>query len=276
MLKGINQWCYPDTTPLEKVFEYSQRAGFDAVELNLNPNGGIGLTMETTLSEAESIVALAERYDLKLRSLSTSLLWGTPLSDPDQATREKGQQVVKKQIELAEAMGVDTILVVPGVVNPRTTYEACYEHSQASIQAVLPLAEQVGVKIGVENVWNKFLLSPIEFVNYIDSFNSPSLGAYFDVGNVVRYGYPEHWIKSLGQRIFKVHVKDFSESNMFVPLLAGDVNWKEVMAALQEIGYTDTVTAELTPYKIGPEPLAHDTARQLDTIFNCAKQVEEA
>ena len=267
MLKGINQWCFPEGTPLEKVFEYSQRAGFDAVELNVNPTGDVGLTLETSLSEAEQIVNLANRYDLKLKSISTSLLWGAPLSAPDEATRAKGQQVVKKQIELAEAMGVDTVLVVPGVVNEKTTYEACYERSQASIEAVLPQAEQASVKIGIENVWNKFLLSPMEFVTYIDSFNSPYLGAYFDVGNVVRYGYPEHWIKSLGNRIFKVHVKDFSESNMFVPLLAGDVNWKAVIAALHEVGYSDTVTAELTPYKIGPEPLAHDTARQLAAIF---------
>jgi L-ribulose-5-phosphate 3-epimerase len=115
----------------------------------------------------------------------------------------------------------------------------------------------------------------MEFVSYIDEFKSPSLGAYFDVGNVIRYGYPEHWIESLGQRIFKVHVKDFSESNMFVPLLAGDVNWMAVIKALRGIGYNDTVTAELTPYKIGPEPLAHDTARQLDTIFNSVeKEIE--
>ncbi|WEG11112.1 sugar phosphate isomerase/epimerase [Pullulanibacillus sp. KACC 23026] len=273
MLKGINQWCYPDGTPLEKVFEYSQRAGFDAVELNMNPNGGVGLTMETTLSEAESIAAMAKRYDLKLRSLSTALFWEFPLSDPDKAVRKKGQEVLRKQIELAEAMGMDTVLVVPGIVNSRTPYETCYANSRVSIETILPQAEQAHVRIGLENVGNKFLLSPMEFVSYIDSFQSPALGAYFDIGNALHYGYPEHWIKSLGERIFKVHAKDFSESNQSVPLLAGDVNWKDVMTALYEIGYNDTVTAELTPYKTGPELLAYDTARHLETLFNWAKPV---
>jgi hexulose-6-phosphate isomerase len=276
MLKGINQWCYPEGTPLEKVFEYSRDAGFDAVELNVNPDGGIGLTMDTTDEEARMIVELAASYNLKLRSISTGLLWKTPLSDQSESVREQGRKVVKKQIELAAVMGIDTILVVPGAVSEDVTYSDCYERSQEELKKVIPLAEKLQVHIGIENVWNKFLLSPLEMARYIDELESEYVGAYFDVGNVLQFGYPEQWIRILGERIKKVHVKDFCTSvgniNGFVPLLAGDVNWNSVYQALIEIGYNDTITAELSPYSIDPRPLAIDTARHMDMIFEFGRE----
>ena len=114
MLKGINQWCYPEGTPIEKVFEYSRNAGFDAVELNLNDAGDEGITLESTKQQVEEIALLASKYQLQLRSLSTSLLWKTPLSSPDENVREQGIQVVEKMLEIASYIGIDTILVVPG------------------------------------------------------------------------------------------------------------------------------------------------------------------
>ncbi|WP_407269724.1 sugar phosphate isomerase/epimerase family protein [Radiobacillus sp. PE A8.2] len=271
MLKGINQWCYPEGTPLEKVFEYSRDAGFDAVELNLNSDDGVGLTMNTTKEEAELIVALAASYNLKLRSISTGLLWDTALSDPSESIREKGRVVVEKQLELASFMGIDTILVVPGCVTEEVSYEECYARSQDQLKKLIPLAESFEVAIGIENVWNKFLLSPLEMVRYIDELDSEFVGAYFDVGNVLQFGYPQQWIRTLGKRIKKIHVKDFSTSvgniTGFVPLLVGDVNWDKVMDALKEIGYDDTITSELTPYKLDPRPLAVDTARNMGAII---------
>lgn len=271
MLKGINQWCYPEGTSVEKVFEYSKNAGFDAVELNLNKKNGIGLTLDTTSREAEVILKQAERYDIKLCSLSTGLLWETPLSSNNENIREQGRKIVEKQLELANYMGMDTILVVPGLVNEKTSYKDCYENSQYEIRKLAEIAEQKSVHIGIENVWNKFLLSPIEMMRYIDEINSDFTGAYFDVGNVLQFGYPEQWIKILGSRIRKVHVKDFSSKvgniSGFVPLLAGDVNWREVMEALSEIGYNDVITSEITPYQISPGELAIDTSRHMDIIF---------
>ncbi|GGE38172.1 hexulose-6-phosphate isomerase [Pullulanibacillus camelliae] len=274
MLKGINQWCFPEGTPLDKVFLYAQQAAFDAIELNVNPEHDIGLTLSTTINEAEAIARRAEAFGLKLRSLSTSLLWKWPLSSPDTECQEKGRRVIEKQLELASAMGVDTVLVVPGVVTETTSYEQCWARSQAQLEELLPIAERHQVKIGIENVWNKFLLSPMEMVQYIDAFHSPWLGAYFDVGNVVRYGYPEQWMHSLGKRIMKVHVKDYREANGFVPLLAGAVNWQAVTHALEAIGYTDTVTAELSPYQSLPEQLAYDTSKQMDAILRCSEKIE--
>lgn len=272
MLKAINQWGFPESTPLEEIFKHCQSAGYDAIELNLNPAGGVGLTLDTTAAEAEEIARLARQYGLQLRSLSTGLLWGSPLSDRDEAKREQGRRIVAKQLELAGLLGMDTVLVVPGVVNAATSYEDCYRRSQEEIGRLLPLAEKLQVAIGIENVWNKFLLSPLEMARYIDEFQSPQVGAYFDVGNVLQFGYPEQWIAVLQQRIRKVHVKDFNTQvgniNGFVPLLSGDVNWPEVASALRDIGYEDTLTAELSPYAKAPLQMVYDTARHLELIAN--------
>lgn len=279
MLKGINQWCYPEGTPLEKVFEFSRDAGFDAVELNLNSAGGVGLTVDTTASEAKTILQLASAYNLQLRSISTSLLWQTPLSSASEGVREQGRQVIEKQIELAAVMGMDTVLVVPGAVTNDTSYEDCYKRSQEELKKVIPLAEEKGVHIGIENVWNKFLLSPLEMAKYIDELNSDYVGVYFDVGNVLQFGFPEQWIRTLANRIRKIHVKDFSTDvgniKGFLPLLAGDVNWQEVYKALEEIGYDDTLTAELSAFAIGPRTLAEDTARHMDIIMNTGSKVKQ-
>ncbi|MGM7722778.1 sugar phosphate isomerase/epimerase family protein [Metabacillus sp. Hm71] len=278
MLKGINQWCYPEGTSLEDVFTYSKEAGFDAVELNLYHAGGIGLTMDTTPGEAEAIVKLALSYGMQLRSLSTGLLWQSPLSSPDADVREQARRIILKQIELAAIMGIDTVLVVPGSVSQEVSYDDCYKRSQEELNKVLEEAEKQKVTIGIENVWNKFLLSPLEMARYIDELQSEYAKAYFDVGNVLQFGYPEQWIRILGKRIKKVHVKDFSTKvgniTGFVPLLAGDVNWSAVMEALEEIGYDDVLTAELSPYAIGPKQLPIDTARHMDVILSAHTKVK--
>ncbi|MDF2814355.1 MAG: xylulose 5-phosphate 3-epimerase [Paenibacillus sp.] len=271
MLKGLNQWCFPTDTPLDKVLSVSSDAGYAAVELNLYPSGGIGFTMDTTAEEAEAIAKQARGYGLQLRSLSTGLMGKTPLSSPDASVREQGRNVISKQLQIAELLGIDTVLVVPGVVNAETSYDQCYERSQRELLVVAEEAEKRGVTIGVENVWNKFLLSPLEMARYVDEIGSSKVGAYFDVGNVLLFGFPEHWIRILGKRIVKVHVKDFKTAvgnyGGFVPLLAGDVNWKAVREALQEIGYTDTLTAELTAYAVDPYQMVYDTSRHLDVII---------
>ncbi|QHW33693.1 sugar phosphate isomerase/epimerase [Paenibacillus rhizovicinus] len=278
MLKGINQWCFPEGTDLDTLFSHSSKAGFDAVELNLYEPGGVGLTLESTAAEAESIKRKAESYGIQLRSLSTGLMWANSLSSEDEHARAKGRAIVEKQIELAHAMDIDTILVVPAFVKKEGDhgYDVAYRRSQAELAKLVPLAERNRVNIAIENVWNKFLLSPLEMARYIDELGSSWVGAYFDVGNVLNFGFPEQWIRILGPRIRKVHVKDFklNVGNItgFVPLLAGDVDWPEVCKALREIGYADTLTAELNIYAANPYQTAYDTARHLDIILGGSAQ----
>jgi len=273
MLKSVNQWCFPDGTALDTVFAVSQKAGLDAVELNLYASGAsAGFTMDTTAAEADEIARQAAEHGLKLRSISTGLLWGAPLSSSDADVRKRGRAIVHKQLEIAERIGADTVLVVPGTVNENSAYDQCYENSKRELELLIPEAERRGVKIGVENVWNKFLLSPLEMKQYVDDLNSSNLGVYFDVGNILLYGYPEQWIRILGSRIAKIHVKDFKTSagngSGFVPLMAGDVNWPKVIAALREIGYNDTLTAEISAYSTSAYQVIYDTANQLEAIIN--------
>ncbi|NOU92680.1 TIM barrel protein [Paenibacillus sp. LMG 31456] len=271
MRKGINQWCFPKGTPLEKIFETSSQAGFDEVELNLYAPGGVGLTMDTSEEEARAIGRLAQHYGLTLSTLSSELLGQYPLSSPEPEVRELGVKAMLKQIEIAVWLGMDTILVVPGRVNDQVAYEQCYERSRTELSKLLPALEAGNIHMGIENVWNKFMWSPLEMAKYIDDFGSPLVCAYFDVGNTLLFGLPQQWIRILGHRIRKVHVKDFKSAvgngNGFVPLLAGDVDWKEVRLALNEIGYNDVLTAELTAYASAPDQLVFDTARHIGVIM---------
>ncbi len=272
MKKALNQWCFPEGTSLDTIFSLSEKYGYDGVELNLSNPGETGLTLENNPNEVQSIRKRAESYGLELRSLSSGLYWGASLTDPDEVVREKAKGILKKQLEVAHDLEMDTILVVPGLVSDQVNYQEAYSRSQHSIEPFVSVAEAYGVKIGIENVWNKFLLSPLEMKAFIDSFNSPFVAAYFDVGNVLQFGYPEHWIDILSHRIVKVHVKDYSNSvgniNGFVPLLSGDVDWENVSSALKTIGYEDYITAELSPYPFNQEIMVAHTASAINQIFD--------
>ena len=145
-----------------------------------------------------------------------------------------------------KAYGGTTVLLVPAVVTKTVSHRQAYERSRSHIKALIPEAEKAGVKIAIEEVWNKFLLSAPEMAAYIDSFESPAIGAYFDVGNVVEYGYPQEWIRELGKRILKVHVKEYAKPKRFdYDLGEGEIDWREVVAALREVGYQGWITAEV-------------------------------
>ena len=212
------------------------------------------------------VKALAVKCGIELYSLISLLCWDYPLTSNDSAVRDKAKSVVKKQIELAHYLGCDTVLVVPGYVgvdfvpgSEVVDYVVAYERAMAVVEELKAYAEEMQVSVGIENVWNKFLLSPLEMRDFIDKAASSYVGSYFDVGNVLYCGYPEQWIKILGERIIKVkilgsrikkvHFKDFKRSigtiDGFVDLLEGDVNYPAVMKALQEVGYDGWVTAEV-------------------------------
>jgi len=165
----------------------------------------------------------------------------------------------------AKALGAETVLLVPAIVNETVGYSDAYKRSQEHIRKLLPLAGQLGVVIAVENVWNKFLLSPLEFARYVDEFESPWLKAYFDIGNVIIYGYSQDWIRTLGKRIVKIHLKDFKRKGyQWTNLLDGDVNWPEVRRALDEISYNGFLTTEL---RGGDKAYLTDLSERIDRII---------
>ena len=273
MLKAVNHWAFPKDMPLEEVFAHAKSAGFDAIELNLGPEGAIGPHVSSTAADLAAVRRLAEKNGLLLRSLSCGLMWDFPLSAPQPEVRRRGREIVAKQLETARELGADTILTVPGYcLDDDTSYELVERRSREELERLLPLAEKLGVTIAVENVWNKFLLSPTEAAAYVDRFGSERIGVYFDVGNVMLYGHPEQWIQILGKRIRKIHLKDFRRSvgngHGFVPLLAGDVKWPKVMDALRKIGYNDTLTAEIGAYACYPLQAVYDAARHIDVLLH--------
>ncbi|MEW6357608.1 MAG: sugar phosphate isomerase/epimerase family protein [Planctomycetota bacterium] len=257
MKKGICLGCVPGET-VEAKMKLAKDAGYDGVEIPTFP----------TIAEAEQAKAIAEAVGLEIHSVMGGIHWQKPLSSPDKKTRQEGIAGIEHAIDVAAATGAATMLLVPGVVNPETTYEYAMKEAAKSIRKLLPRAKKRKVIIAVENVWNKFLLSPIEMAKFVDQFDSKWVQAYFDVGNILLYGYPQHWILSLGKRIKKVHVKDFQVGpKQFVHLLQGDVPWAEVMKALRKIKYEDYITVELPPYKDDPKKMPYDMSEALDRIF---------
>ncbi len=275
MKKGISIWSFDTgvtfgTGDLDNVFALAKDAGFDGVELALAEIGDINLN--TTKEDMEKIKALADKHGIELYSIASGLYWDYPLTSNDPAVVEKAKSIVKKQLELASYIGADTILVVPGVVDPATPYDVAYERAFNALKELAPVAEQYGVVIGVENVWNKMLVSPMEMADFVDKIGSKYVGCYFDVGNVMLFSYPEHWIKVLGSRIKKVHFKDFKTAvgtlDGFVDILAGDVNYPAVMDAFKAVGYDNWVTAEmLPPYATYPETIVYNTSNAMDKIL---------
>jgi len=253
-------------------------AGFDGLELVMGEEGE--LTLDSSDQQILKVRTMADRVGLELKSLMTGLYWKYPLTHDDASVREKAREVVRKHLRGASILGADTILVVPGGVGTEyapgfrvVDYETAYNRALEAFRELAADAEQFGVQIGIENVWNRFLLSPLEFRGFLDSVGSPFIGCYFDVANCLLTGYPEQWIRILGRaRITKVHVKDFRRRvgtlDGFVDLLAGDVDFPAVMAALRAIDYDDYLTAEMVPvYRHYSDQLIFNTAASLDRII---------
>jgi L-ribulose-5-phosphate 3-epimerase len=269
--KGINAWCFPVETSLKEIFRQASEQGYQGVELNLGEGPDDALHLEMSQDELTEVAALAAEHGLALPSVSTALLWKYPLTHQDEAVRKMGMRVVEKMIEAASIFGSRTVLVVPGLVTPEVSYDVAYDRAKEALKELAKKAQGMQVRIGVENVWNKFLLSPLEMARLIDEVDSPWVGAYFDVGNVLQFGFPEQWIRILGKRIMAVHVKDFKTTTGnitgFVPLLAGDIPWERVTEALREVGYEGYIIPEISPFSRQPEQLIRQTSMALDAIL---------
>lgn len=282
ILKSLNYWSLPGG--LEGTLDPVQAAwtakenGYEAIELCIGDAGsalGVDITDESVAFIQESVESLG----LTIPSVASGLYWSRALGDSDPAARAKAQDDLRQMIRISAGLGAKTILTIPGAVEvfflpdrPVQQYGEVHKNAVEGLQAVLPTAAEYGVRLGIENVWNRFLLSPLEMAQFLDSFESPWIGAYVDVANVLPYGFAEHWLTILGHRVVGVHFKDFRRAvgtiEGFVDLLEGDVNWPAVTNALKEIHYTGPVVAEMIPlYRHYPLVRVANTSRAMDAIL---------
>lgn len=253
-----------DEGSLTDKFKIARDAGFDGVELDSPAD--FPLT---------DILRAKQSAGIELPSVINKDHWSKPLSDPDQQIRQQCINSVIKSMHEVKELGGDTVLVVPGIVNEKVSYEQAYNTSLESIRSLIPYVEKTGIQIGLENVWNNFLISPIDARRFVDEINHPLIGWYFDIGNVLRYGWPEQWIRTLNSRIKKLHIKEFSRENMNtkglwegfkVELLEGDNNWPVVMQAVKDINYQGGwLTAEVEG---GDRKQLKKIANEMDEIIS--------
>ena len=283
MKKSISIWSFYGDWSLKDKMKLAKDAGFEGIELDVSGDGPI--TLDSDEDAIAAIGSLAADSGLTLSGLATGMYWEFNPASENAELRAQAKVVLEKQIRVASQLGIGAVLVVPGSVGAdfipgceELSYDKVWDRATEFISNALPLAKELGVDIGIENVWNKFLLSPLEMARFIDQFDDAHVGSYFDVGNVLATGYPEHWIRILKDRIRRVHVKDYRRAvgsvDGFVDLLSGDVNWPEVVQSLKSIGYSGWVAAEMIPpvpfYKYAPETLIDNTSRAMDSIFGLA------
>jgi L-ribulose-5-phosphate 3-epimerase len=255
--KGVLLSMLPKSMSMLDRFKLAVDCGFEQIECPTTEDQG----------QVEEIKRAAEGSGLRIHSVMNMAHWKYPLSSADSSVVATSMKGMETSLRNAHFWGADTVLLVPAVVDVKTGYREAWKRSQEEIRRLIPLAKELNVIIAVEEVWNKFLLSPLEFASYVDSFNSPSVRAYFDVGNVVINGYPQDWIRILGPRIVKLHIKDFKFAKreaQFVPLREGEIDWPEVYKALAEIGYRGSATVELPG---GDKDYLREVSRRFDLIL---------
>jgi len=278
MIKTISYWSLKGgleaTRSIKSAMREAKNKGFEGIELCLALTGE--LTPKTTKRQCEQILKDADKIGIQVPSLASGVYWDISLTDNKASVRNKAQAITRAYLQKASWLGVDAVLVVPGAVDvffkpeaPVIPYEVVWERSQKQLKALAKTARKFKVTIAIENVWNRFLLSPVEMAYFVDSIGSRYVGCYFDVGNVLPFGYPQDWIRTLGSRIKRIHIKDFKRAvgnvNGFCDLTEGDVPWPEVMKALKDIGYNGPVTAEMMPYR---PTLLDLTSKAMDWILS--------
>ena len=253
LLKGVIINMLPKNLSDKEKFQVAKRCGFEGIEASPLRD----------LDAAKEQGKLAREAGVPIHSVLHG--WWPPFTDTTPSVVQKNLDAMAHALRCAQAMGASAVLLVPTKVTDNFRYADAYKRSQDYVRKLIPVAKETGVFIAIENVWNKFLLSPLEFARYIDECESPWVRAYFDVGNVIIYGFSQDWIRTLGKRIVKIHLKDFKRQGyQWKNLLEGDVNWPEVRKALDEINYKGYLTAELGA---GTEEKLVDIAQRMDKII---------
>ena len=266
-----NGWIYcgfgGEKKPREFI-DWAAAQGLDGVELTI----GDCLPIETTKEEAKELAAYAKEKGVGLRTLAAGFGWGKWLCADDPAEREEACELATKCMRLAMWLGADTVLVVPGATrvawdasHAEVSYKSAWENATESVKALAPVAESFGVNLALENVWNRFLISPMEWKLFLDQFESKRVGIYFDVGNCCLNCRPEDFPEILGDYIKAVHLKNFEESDSAGglhgfgdDLFKGVVDFKKLFAAFAKIGYAGPYTVEMIPFSRLPDLVMPD------------------
>ena len=282
MKKSINLWAfpYPEKMSLQECLQLAKDAGFDGIELNYDLEND--LSPKAGAKDFANIRKMADKIGISISGLCSFLFWPYPLSSNDPEKRARGMELAAKMAQAAHDLGVENLLVVPGAVHIpwRTDHEpvpndVCDRRAREAVRKLLPQAEKLKVYLNIENIFfNGYLMTPMEMVDFVDSFNSQHVRVHFDTGNIMLFQFPEHWISVLGKRIKNVHLKEFTKKGTdhsletFRPLLDGTTNWPAVLEAFAQTGYNGYLTFEyFHPYPHYPEALVYQTSDSLDRIL---------
>lgn len=282
LLKSLNYWSVPGglegTLDPAEFIRVAAEQRFPAVEIAIGDTGS-AFGLDVTESTCRALLAEASRLGVRVASTASGLYWSRALGDASEDARSAAKTDLERMLQIASWLGVKTHLTIPGAVDvfflpdrKALPYDHVWKWASDGIRSLLPIAERCGVRMGIENVWNKFLISPHEMAGFIDQFDSPWVGAYVDVGNLQPFGFAEDWLLHLGHRVVGIHFKDFRKSvgtaDGFVDLLEGDVNWPEVMAAIAAIGYEGPIVAEMIPcYRHHPLVRIANTSNAMDALL---------
>lgn len=247
MKVGLSCIITPREWSFDELLDKSKAAGYEALELVITDEGEI--TLDTPASELAELAGRAADAGMELSSICPSFR-NVPkdIMTNDAAVRAQSMDNIKKALDVAKAMGIDNMLLTLGALTPDLYYNEAYANSLQCMQKLAPYAEELDVNLAIEYVWNKFLLSPMEFARFCDEVGSRRVGLFFDTGNMTVFGYPQHWVRICGAHLMKVHFKDFKRQGyQWMPLLEGDVNFPAVMAELRAIGYGGPLLSEVAP-----------------------------
>lgn len=247
MKVGLSTIITPPDWSFDETIKQALTAGYEAVELCIRDGGDI--RMDTPQSELAEMVKRAADAGIELSSVCPSIRsLPRDVMTNDRAVWEASLDTIRQCLRVTATLGIDTMLLTLGALTDELYYNEAYANSLKALQLLAPFAEDINVNIAIEYVWNKFLLSPMEFAHFCDEVASPKVGLFFDTGNMVIFGFPQHWVRICGKHLMKVHFKDFKRAGFeWTPLLAGDVHFPAVMAELRKIGYDGALLSEVSP-----------------------------